>query len=364
MTEIEALVTLNQLPKIGPITIRNLIAHFGSAEEALLAPLSEIQDVPRCGGETGKRIANWKVLTDCIREMDECYANNIQVITQESPDYPENLFHLKDPPALLYVLGSLKNISPPISVIGSRKTTHYGRSITAQFTKGLALQGHSIISGLALGIDTIAHQSALLAGQKTIAVLGSGLAHLYPSQNRALAEEIAQNGALVSEFPLHTPPDKQTFPQRNRIVAAWSEATLVTEMPERSGAMITAQFARNLGRPVFAIPGPIDRPSSDGCHKIIREGAILATKPSQISEALKPASASQLSLDLEAVGVTSVHLKPTEREVLESLTSIEQSVEELHTKMHLSLEDLTSSLFSLEMNNLALQHPGMTYTSI
>lgn len=368
MTDTEAIVTLNQLPKVGSVTVKYLLSYFGSAQAILQAPLEEIQNVPRCAGVVGERIFHWKDLTDTAREMETCERHNLSIITQQDSLYPRALKDLKDPPLLLYVWGTLEEQDQDgIAVIGSRKTTHYGRTFTESFSKHLASAGRTIISGLALGIDTIAHQSALSVNGRTLAVLGSGLASIYPRQNQELAQQIAENGAVVSEFPLFTHPDKQTFPQRNRIVAAWARATLVTEMPNRSGARITTNLARDLGRPVFSIPGQIDQPYSEGCNEIIKEGAHLVTTPGDILTTLQPhQETSQLSLDLEAINGKSPslsHLSEEESLVLKHLSTTEKTVEELHLETSLPIAELSSSLFSLEMQDLARQHAGMTYTT-
>ena len=313
------------------------------------------------------RIAQWERYSNTARELEECERANISIITPESPQWPVGLRDLKDAPVLLYVWGSLQTTPHTnLAVIGSRKTTNYGRTITEQFSTHLAYAGLTIVSGLALGIDTIAHQSALRAQQPTIAVLGSGLGSLYPRQNIELAHEIAGQGAVVSEYPLATPPDKKTFPQRNRIVAAWVQGTLVTEMPKRSGAMITSNMAMGLGRPVFAVPGPIDRTSSEGCHDLIKRGATLTTDPEQISQALLPAPvAQQLNLDLAGAppAPTYSSLPPEEQLILSHLTSLEQSVEDLMVATELPIAQLMTSLLSLELKDLATQHAGMNYTT-
>lgn len=368
MTELEALVTLNQLPKIGPITIRYLLSYFGSARSALSASLEEIQQVSKCAGAVGERIYHWKTLTDTPREMEECEKHGISLIHQGDPSYPTSLKDLKDAPVLLYVWGTLEEHDQDgIAVVGSRKTTNYGRTVTEQFSRSLALSGKTIISGLALGIDTIAHQTALSVGRRTIAVLGSGLGSLYPKENQELALAISENGAVVSEYPLFTNPDRQTFPQRNRIVAAWSAGTLVTEMPARSGAMITANYARDLRRPIFSIPGPIDRPSSEGCHLLIQNGAHLVTSPEHIIQSMLPDPHTQLDFNLDQPVVSrrpvQLDLSTSEERVLKELTSIEQTVEDLHQSTALPIPELSSALFSLEMSNLATQHVGMTYTA-
>jgi DNA processing protein len=251
--------------------------------------------------------------------------------------------------------------------VGSRKCTHYGRSITRTFASGLAHAGYAIISGLALGIDTEAHQAALDSQGRTIAVLGSGLLHLYPSQNRELAEHIANgHGAVVSEFPLRCPPDKQTFPQRNRIVANWSSALLVTECPRRSGSLITAGMAAEAGRPVYAVPGPIDRPQSEGCHDLIREGASLVTQPDQIIADFQelPLFSSPPSTERKKTPVSQKplpDLNEFERKVFAQLSLQEKTMDQIAEATNEPIHLISATLLGLEMKGLATQIAGQRY---
>ena len=371
MNELEALITLNQLPKIGPVRIRSLIHHFGSASDVLLASEAHLREVKHCSKAVAEVLINWKRHSDTVREVSECERNGIEVVIPGSATWPLGLYENKNAPVLLYVWGNLDKSADrvPVAVIGSRKTTNYGCSVTHQLATQLAHAGHTIISGFAVGIDPAAHEAALRAGERTIAVLGSGLASLYPHQNRGLAEEISQQGAVVSEYPLFTHPDKQTFPQRNRIVAAWAHATLVTEMPERSGAMITAQFAREMGRPVFAVPGPIDRPSSGGCNLLIQQGAELVTSAQQISQALNY-TAEQLDLFSEEVEASHADialartLDKTEQVVMELINGHEQTLEELQQTSKIGTEELSVALFNLELSGMIKQHNGVSFTSL
>ena len=368
MTEIEALVTLNALPKLGPVGIRQLLSRFGTALDVLQADVDALSSVIRCK-RTVELLSNWSEHANPAHELEECERHGIEIITPDSSQWPATLIGVKDAPVLLYVWGTLRpqEDRSPVAVIGSRKTTNYGRSVTTQLSRDLAHSGHTIISGMALGIDTLAHRAALLAGQRTIAVLGSGLCSLYPKQNIELAREISQQGAVVSEYPLHTNPDKQTFPQRNRIVAAWAKGVLVTEMPERSGAMITANFAKDRGRPIFAVPGPIDRTSSAGCNLLIQQGAHLVTEAVQITSQLEP-QAQQLDFLNSTPSTSSAPdlsgLSTEKRAVYEQLTSHEQSVEELHQLTQMPVPALTMALLELELDGLAQQLPGMNYTLV
>lgn len=214
------------------------------------------------------------------RQMDELLAWPQQpgqsILTIADMHYPQKLKEIYHPPPLLFVKGNLAVLhEPQIAIVGCRKMSAYGAENAFQFAKALAETGLTITSGLAMGIDTLAHQGALAAKGSTIAVLGTGLQHIYPAQNQQLAEAICQNGALISEFPLHAPPHPYHFPKRNRIISALSMGVLVVEAAEKSGSLITARFALEQNREIFVIPGSIHSPVSKGCHKLIKEGATL-----------------------------------------------------------------------------------------
>ena len=278
-------ITLNLIPGLGPVKMRKLIDFFGSPELILEAPKQLLQEVPLIGPQLAENIANWRSLTNAEREYETAVAAGARVTSIFDEEYPVCLRDMADPPIVLYSWGMWtdEDCARSVAVVGSRMATHYGRSCTKKFAYELAQNGVSIISGLARGIDTIAHEAALDAQGRTIAVIGSGLSKLYPQENLHLAEYIADgHGAVISEFPMMMGPSKTTFPMRNRIVSAWAGATLVIEAPARSGALITARMAAEAGKTVYAVPGPIDRGSSDGCHALIRDGAILTTDPYEI----------------------------------------------------------------------------------
>ncbi|MGJ8725801.1 MAG: DNA-processing protein DprA [Roseibacillus sp.] len=362
-----ALLTLNALPKVGPIRIRRLLAKFGNPETILRQSTGSLQSVSGVGPEVAAIITDWKKLTDPEAELALCERHQITILTPQSPFWPRQLAESPDAPLLLYIKGEITAADQhTIGVVGSRRCTHYGRSITRTFSTGLANSGYTIISGLALGIDTEAHLAALDSGGRTIAVLGSGLLDIYPSQNRELAERIADgHGAVVSEFPLRCPPDKQTFPQRNRIVANWSTALLVAECPRRSGSLITAGMATESGRPVYAIPGPIDRPQSEGCHDLIREGATLVTQPSQILEDLQELPLfknKKPSPQNPARKTPEPHnLNELETLVLGHLDSTERTMDQLADLSQEPIHIVSATLLGLEMKGLAKQISGQRY---
>lgn len=364
-----ALLTLNALPRVGPIRLRRLLARFGTPETILKQSLGSLQSVSGVGPEVASIISEWRALTDAEAELALCEQHQITLLTPDSPLWPRQLTESPDAPLLLYVKGEITSADQhAIGIVGSRRCSHYGRSNTRVFASGLSRAGYSIISGLARGIDTEAHLATLDSQGRTIAVLGSGLLNIYPSENRELAERIADgHGAVVSEFPLRCPPDKQTFPQRNRIVANWSSALLVAESPRRSGSLITAGMAADSGRPVYAMPGPIDRPQSEGCHDLIREGATLVTQPDQILEDLhnlplfRTESASQKKSTHPAKDIKP-DLNEVEASIFQHLSSQEQTMDRLADLTNHPIHVISATLLGLEMKGLATQIAGQRYT--
>ncbi len=285
MTPREAAIALNLIPGLGPVRIMRLLQVFASPELILESPSSLLMEIPGVGAQLACRISSWRSTVNPYRELELADNAGAAVTTVFDDSYPSSLRALPDPPIVLYSWGNWTGTDAErsIAVVGSRMATHYGRLCARNISHDLAEAGVTVISGLARGVDTEAHTGAMDAEGRTIAVIGAGLNKLYPRENRNLAQRIADgHGAVVSEFPMDLPPSRTTCPMRNRIVSGWSRATLVVEASGRSGALITARTAAEQGRDVFCIPGPVDRHSSDGCHALIRDGAILATGASDI----------------------------------------------------------------------------------
>jgi DNA processing protein len=362
MTAQEALVALNMLPKIGPVRVRRLLENFGNPVSILGAAKDQLMRVDSIGEETAKILQAWQDHADPTTELREAAERGISIVTQDDADYPAPLREAYDPPLLLYVWGKLElRDKHAISVVGSRRATHYGTQATKKLSYQIAQAGFTIISGLARGIDTAAHEAALAANGRTIAVLGSGLAKLFPQENLALAEKIASGfGAVVSEFPLHTSPDKQTFPMRNRIVAAWARAVLVVECPAWSGSLITANLASEYGKPIFAVPGPIDKPTSAGCNQLIRDGATLVADASHILDDLgelpfaRKASFTEPAAELP-------ELPEEEAAVFAAVTVDESQVDLIIERSGLPAHVVTANLMKLEMRRLVRAFPGFRY---
>lgn len=281
----DAVLVLSALPGVGPVRFNRLTEHFGGPEKVFSASRSDLLSVRDIGKETAEAILQWEQHFNLSRELQLMERSGVRYVIRGESGYPRSLSLLGDAPPGLYVKGEV----PPVlsvAIIGTRRPSIYGRGIARKFAAELARAGACVISGLARGIDTEAHEGALEGG-KTIAVLGCGIDYVYPPENRQLYERIANSGALISEFPFGRKPDAQTFPQRNRLVSGISDGVLVVESDTRGGSMITARFAAEQGRTVFAVPGRIDQASSRGCHALIRDGASLVTSVDDILHELQ-----------------------------------------------------------------------------
>ena len=360
MTFTEACIALNMVPNLGPVRMRRLLEVFETPEKILGAGGSALRAVEGVGREVSEAIATWEKHVDLAAELERIEKFGATVITQESPEYPSALREIHNPPIVLYVWGTLTGRDQrAISVVGSRQTSHYGLESAKKLSYQLAYAGLTVVSGLARGIDTAAHQGALAAQGRTVAVIGSGLMDIYPPENMGLAEKIITSGAVVSEFPMTFPPSRETFPYRNRIVAGWGCGLLVVEAGLKSGALITAGQALDQGRLVYAVPGQIDRPTAAGSNRLIQQGAKLVTGATDILDDLyalfpeprKAPTAMNPALPLSA----------EEQTVLSSIDLSETPLDEIVTKSGLPMPKVASTLLALEMKRRVKQLPGQRF---
>jgi len=283
LTEQQAFLILNALPNIGPITTNRLLAELGGDPRTIFnTPSKRLEAVKGVGPAISGTIANWCEHFDLAREEERMAKSGASFITPRDAGYPKLLKEISDPPIGLYRKGGYDFAQPCIAIVGSRRTTLYGQSVAKKFGAELARLGFCIVSGLARGIDTSAHEGALSVGGKTAAVVGCGIDIVYPPENLALYRQIEEKGAIVSEFTFGRRADRQSFPMRNRVVAGMCEAVVVVESDVAGGSMITAKFAGEQGRLIFAVPGRIDQATSQGCHQLIRDGATLLTSVDDI----------------------------------------------------------------------------------
>jgi DNA processing protein len=279
LSENQAFLILNALPDIGPITTNRLLSAFGDDPRRLFeVSVAELETVKGVGPKISGNLRRWRELVDLAKEEAKLDQAGAVFVDNRSSEYPPLLRELTDAPLGLYRRGDYGFDAPCVAIVGSRRTTLYGQATAKKLGYELARLGFCVVSGLARGIDTFAHEGALEAGGRTAAVLGNGIDIVYPPENLGLYRRIEENGgAIVTEFPFGRRADKQSFAMRNRIVAGMSRAVIVVESDVSGGSMITAKFAGEQGRLVFAVPGRIDQPSSAGCHQLIRDGATLLT---------------------------------------------------------------------------------------
>jgi DNA processing protein len=366
--ELADLITLCGAPGIGIARFRALVTAFGSPTDALAAGPAELSAVPGINHRTIAGLMSAHRDETVIRQCDRIAEDGVVVIACTDPDFPQQLAHLDNAPALLFIKGNAGLLTAPgVAIVGTRRPTEYGRQVTAMLTRSLAEQGLTIISGMARGVDGYAHQVALKCGGATIAVLGCGVDVVYPPEARKLHREIAEQGVLVSEFHLGTKPDAPNFPRRNRIISGLAEAVLVIEAPEKSGALITATNAINQGRDVYAVPGPITSEMSAGCNRLIADGAHVVTGADQMLEQLglgrslstTPGTISPGNLALPVAIPEDV--TDEERVVLEALGAEPVHIDALCRQIEMSLPDLSTVLTMLEMRQLVESQPGSHY---
>ena len=365
MNPTEACIALNMLPTVGPVRLRKLLEVFKEPQQILAAKRTELRKVEGIGSEVADQISNWEATIDLGAELQRVREFGATVIIQKSSSYPKPLREIHAPPIVLYVLGELEERDHhAIGIIGARRTTHYGMESAKKLAYQLAYAGLTVVSGLARGIDTAAHQGALAAKGRTIAVIGSGLAKLYPPENAALAEKIrAGNGAIVSEFSMEIEPDRQTFPMRNRIISGWSHGILVVEAGLNSGALITAAQALEQGRSVYAVPGHINAPSAMGSNRLIQQGAKLVMDASDILDDLQILLPETRPLP-EAALRPLPPLSEEERRVYDAIDASETPIDQIAVKCDLPSAIVSSTLLRLELKRLVKQLPGKYFVKL
>ncbi len=365
MNGTEACIALNMVAGMGPVRLRKLLEVFETPERILAAKRSELRTVDGIGSDVAEKIASWESAVDLSAELERIRHFGAEVITAQSPAYPRQLREIHAPPIVLYVWGELtERDQHAIAIIGSRRTSHYGAECAKKLSYQLAYSGLTVISGLARGIDTAAHQGALAAKGRTIAVIGSGLMKLYPPENEALAEKIrAGNGAVVSEFSMAIEPDRQTFPMRNRIISGWSHGILIVEAGLNSGALITASQAIEQGRSVYAVPGHINAPTAHGSNRLIQQGAKLVMDASDILDDLQILLPERQKLP-EAAARPLPELSADERLVYEAIRPTETPIDQIAAASELSAATVSAVLLRLELKRLVKQLPGKYFVKL
>ena len=354
--ELKHWVAFSGIPGVGRVRIAQLKEHFGSLQDAWKAPEGKLKQA----GLDSRSIDALVTLRPRISvdsEMEKLERHKVNALICEDPAYPSRLKEIYDYPPVLYVRGSLPAEDEPcLAIVGTRRPTVYGRQVTEEMVTDLARSSITIISGLARGIDSAAHRAALDAGGKTVAVFGSGLDIVYPGENAKLAQAIIEQGALVSEYPLGVKPKAENFPLRNRIMSGLSLGVLVVEAGERSGALITAQQAVEQNREVFAIPGSVLSPASQGTNRLIQEGAKLVRNYADILE--------ELNLTIVVQQAEIKEFSPAneiESAILRQLSSEPNHIDEICRRSGLTMSEVSSTLAMLELKGIARQVGSMNY---
>ncbi|MBC7965943.1 MAG: DNA-protecting protein DprA [Fuerstia sp.] len=361
--ELVALVALSLASGIGPKLQSALLSQFGTACEVLSQPKDVLLTVNGIGPKTAASIVNQGLLDEARLLLAECHALQIDVLDQKHRDYPQRLREICDSPTVLYQKGVLlPQDELAIGIVGSRRCTAYGRRQAERMAAALSRAGFTIVSGLARGIDAAAHRGALKSGGRTLAIMASGVKTIYPPEHKDLAEEISQQGALLSEMPLDQRPLPGLFPQRNRIISGICLGVIVVEATRNSGALYTARHALEQGREVFALPGPVDSLASEGCHDLIRDGVTLVRNVDDVLSELGPLPMpSMQSATVTIHSPRELALTAQETEVLNHITSQPTGIDEILRACNLESSRVLATLTMLEMRRLIRRQPGNSY---
>jgi len=349
----------NLVKGIGAARLKRLLDFFGDIQTAWNASPDEF----RAAGLSARLIENLVTLRSDIsleKVWDDVHAQGIHLLTWDDDGYPSRLLDIDNPPPVLYLCGEvLPEDEWAVAVVGTRRVTAYGRQVTEKIARSLARSGVTLVSGLARGVDGVAHQSALEVGGRTLAVLGTGVDRIYPPEHRHLAQKIMANGALISDYAVGTPPEARNFPPRNRIISGLSMATVVVEAGAKSGALITANFALEQGREVFAVPGNIISSSSKGTNWLIQQGAHPLLDPDEILETLELRLISE-----QRQARTVLPSDATEALIFDILSHEPMHVDEIRSRTDMPIEKLTSTLTMMELKGMVRQASGMRYFAV
>lgn len=339
------------VPGVGPVLFKRLVGRFGKPETVFKASISSIREVEGIGERLASEILSFQKWKDAEAEAAKAERFGAAIVTMADKDYPKNLLNIYDPPPYLYVKGQLKEDERSIAVVGSRFASPYGKLAAEGLSRDISRNGYAVISGMARGIDTAAHKGALSASGRTVAVLGSGIDVVYPSENKGLYDEICQEGAVISELPMGTGPLSENFPARNRIISGISLGVVIVEATLKSGSLITAICAAEQGRDVFAVPGNINSKGSKGTNKLIKDGAKLVDEVSDILEEIAPAS---------AASKVTLNLTKEETLIMEALAEPVQ-IDDIAGISGMNVSSLSAILLNLELSGMVRQLPGMVF---
>lgn len=360
-----ALLALHFIPGVGDHLMKQLISYCGSAQQVFAWPKGKLMRIPGIGRTTAEAILKGKALTRAEQEWKRAQREQVRLLFYTDADYPKRLRPLRDAPTLLYVQGPLQlDVARVVAIVGTRQSTDYGRRCVDRLMEGLQRYQPLIISGLAYGIDVLAHQAALRYQLPTAGIMGSGMDHIYPAAHRDLARRMLSHGGLVTELPFGTKPDAHHFPARNRIIAGLSDAIVIVEAAERGGALITADIGNSYNKDVFALPGDIEGPASAGCHQLIRTNkANLITKAEDIAYMMNWSEHNGIASDAPAIAAPEENLSEPEQRIVRTLRDHggQLMIDELAWRSGMAIHQVASVLLGLEFNNKVSPLPGKLY---
>jgi len=361
-------IALKSVAGVGNVVFPALLEKFGSPQAVFGASAAGLAEVRGIAKETVKEITHFNQWDKVKAELELILKNKIDIITYQDKLYPEKLLNIYDRPPYIYVRGALHEDDINIAVVGSRQASSYGKYTTEKIGRELAQKGITVVSGMARGIDSAAHRGAISGRGRTIAVLGSGLDVIYPPENKKLYLEIIETGAVISEYPMGTPPRSSNFPARNRIISGMSYGVVIVEAGEKSGSLITARLALDQGREVFAVPGSIDSPGSRGTNKLIKQGAKLIENTEDILEEIVPQLETKRLRATESAPSpqeTEIHppeLNAGERKIIALLSLKKLHIDDLISMTGLTSSEILSALTRLELKGIVQQHPGKLFS--
>ena len=365
--ELRDLLALTLVPGLGPRLTAAILDHFGSASAARLSTANELRALPHIGVKLANDFASALRTVDVDAEIERIERNDVRLIARGSPEYPVPLGTIPDPPALLYIRGSLTNADAgAVAIVGSRQCTPYGKRLTEKLAGALARAGFTVVSGLARGIDAAAHQGALSAGGRTLAVLAGGLSAIYPPEHEELSKAIEAAGALISETPMAMGPQRGMFHARNRLISGLARAVVVVEANERSGALITARHAAEQGREVFAVPANADSPTSAGSLRLLRQGATLIRDADDLLEDLRGIPVPDLERQLAAaadletaapIPIKPAGMEPQHEKIWEFLEE-QRHIDVITRELNLPVGEISRILMAMELKRLIRRLAG------
>lgn len=366
MDDLKYWLALNRIKEVGPVSLKRLISIFKCPEEVFKASYKSLLSLQDIGPIRAKSISEFNQWDEIEKEIVKIRKNKIKVIRYNDNEYPELLRDLEDPPILIYCIGELlENDKHSVAIVGSRRMTPYGSAVAEKLAYELASLGITIVSGMARGIDSIAHKGALRAKGRSIAVLGSGVDKPYPIENKNLFNEISSCGAVISEFPLGTSPNKENFPKRNRLISGFSLGVIVVEATINSGSLITANYALEQGREVFAVPGNIFSKNSEGTNLLIKKGAKLVDRVEDVLEELAPKLKKLVELsNISKEKRVLLEINDEEKAIFNILGEEPKHIDNISRELNIPIAQLSCILLNLELKGVVRQLDGKKFCLI